>query len=125
MIRHLIQQPRNRRVHSQQCATFRYGLLVVAFIGLGGQMLYDQHLTTVVSIFPQWLLLGSIWYAWRQESISQDDRTRGTLVLALLIPALSCLTLLIAWLGWKANTLAIGGVIPLSDSASYYISAQT
>jgi hypothetical protein len=76
-------------------------------------------------LFPQWLLLGSIWYLWRQDVISQYNWVRGTLVFAVLIPAASCLTLLIAWLGWKANILAICGVIPISDSASYYISAQT
>jgi hypothetical protein len=99
--------------------------LAAAFLGLAGQALYDHHLVTVVSLFPQWLLLGSLWYAWRQDAISRDNRVRGTLIFALLIPALSCVALMIAWLGWKANTLAIGGVIPLSDSASYYISAQT
>lgn len=125
MIRNLSKRPYNWLVHSHHCATLRNGLLVAAFLGLSGQILYDQHLATVVSIFPQWLLLGSLWYAWRQASFSQDNRARGTMILALLIPALSCLTLLIAWLGWKANSLAIGGVIPLSDSASYYISAQT
>jgi hypothetical protein len=124
-ISQLIQKPFVGVPRSQYCAMIRRCFLAAAFLGLAGQVLYDRHLVTVVSLFPQWLLLGSIWYAWRRNDIGQDDGARGTLILALLIPALSCLTLLIAWLGWKANTLAIGGVIPLSDSASYYISAQT
>src|SRR5258708_26806616 len=124
-ISQLIQRPFAGAPGSQYCAMVRRCFLVAAFLGLAGQVFYDHHLVTVVSLFPQWLLLGSLWYAWRQDTTSRDNQARGTLVLALLIPALSCLTLLIAWLGWKANTLAIGGVIPLSDSASYYISAQT
>jgi hypothetical protein len=125
MIRELIQRPFNGIMRSQYCAMVRGCFLATAFLGLASQALYDGHPVTVVALFPQWLLLGSIWYAWRQGAIPQDDRARGTLIFALLIPALSCLTLLIAWVGWKANVLAIGGVIPLSDSASYYISAQT
>jgi hypothetical protein len=125
MIRHLIRWPANWLPRSHYCAIFRTGFLVLAFLGLTWQILYDQHPITVVSLFPQWLLLGSIWYVWRQDLSSQYNWARHTLVFALLIPALSCLTLLIAWLGWKANTLAICGVIPISDSASYYISAQT
>ena len=125
MIRHLIQWPANWLPRSQYCDIFRKSFLVVAFLGLTCQILYDRYPITIVSLFPQWLLLGSIWYVWRQDVSSQYNWVRGTLVFALLIPALSCLTLLIAWLGWKANTLAICGVIPISDSASYYISAQT
>src|SRR5665213_2787852 len=125
MIRCLIQRPSNWLLRSRHCAAFRKGFLAVALLGLTGQILYDQHLITVVSIFPQWLLLGSIWYLWRQNAISQKHRIHGTLVFALLVPALSCLSLLVAWFGWKANSAAIGGVIPISDSASYYISAQT
>lgn len=109
----------------RHCPTFRLCFLAVVFICLIGQVLYDRHLLTVVSLYPQWLLLGAIWYSWRQGSIAQHQWVRGTLIFALLIPALSCLTLLLAWLGWKANSSAIGGVIPVSDSASYYISAQT
>jgi hypothetical protein len=124
-INQLIQRPFAGVPRPQHCAMVRGCFLAAAVLGLAGQVLYDRHLVTVVSLFPQWLLLGSLWYAWRQDTISRDHRARGTLIFALLIPALSCLTLLIAWLGWKANTLAIGGVIPLSDSASYYISAQT
>lgn len=120
-----MQRPPNWSAPSRYCPTFRGCFLVVAFLCLTGQVLYDQHLTTVVSLFPQWLLLGALWYAWRQNSLAQDYWVRGTLILALLIPALSCLTLLLAWFGWKANSSAIGGVVPVSDAASYYISAQT
>src|ERR1035438_1573708 len=101
---------------SQYCEIFGKMFLVIAFLGLTGQVVYDQHPITVVSLFPQWLLLGSIWHLWRQNASSQDDRRRGTLVLVLLIPVLSCLTLVIAWFGWKANLLAICGVIPISDA---------
>jgi hypothetical protein len=125
-IRQLIRRPSNWLVCSQHCAIFRRFFLLVAVLGLTGQILYDQHPTTVVSLFPQWLLLGAIWYSWRQSAIAQAYwAARGTLIFALLIPALSCLTLLVAWLGWKANSPAIGGVIPVGDSAGHYISAQT
>jgi hypothetical protein len=122
MDRHFTRWPGER---SQYCAQLRKGFLVVAFLSLTGQVLYDQHLITVVSLFPQWLLLGSSWYLWRQGDISQNNWARGTVAFAVLIPVLSCLTLVIAWLGWKANSFAICGVIPISDAASYYISAQT
>jgi hypothetical protein len=125
MIRNLINGPFNWMPRAQYCTVFRTIFLTVALLGLVGQVLYDQHLKTALSIFPQWLLLGSIWYAGRQRTASQDDPRRSAVVFALLIPALSCLTLVVAWLGWKANTMAICGVIPVSDSASYFISAQT
>ena len=125
MIRHYLQRPSNGSVRPRDCAIFQRCLLVVALLGLIGQVLYDKHLITVLSLFPQWLLLGGLWYSWRQNGIAEYNRMRGTLIFALLIPALSCLTLLIAWLGWKANSLAIGGVIPISDSAGHYISAET
>src|ERR1022692_2475677 len=119
-IRHLIQGSAYALFRSPYCATFRIGFLVVAVLGLTSQILYDRHPITAVTVFPQWLLLGSIWYSWQQDLVGHpDNRVRETLVFALLIPALSCLALLIAWFGWKANTLAIGGVIPVSDSASY------
>jgi hypothetical protein len=125
-IRHLVLGPSNGLLRSRYCTTFRIGFLVTAILGLTGQIIYDRHPITAVTIFPQWLLLGFIWYSWQQDVVSQQaSRVRDTLVFALLIPSLSCLTLMIAWFGWKANTLAIGGVIPVSDSASYYISAQT
>jgi hypothetical protein len=125
MIRQLIQGPFTWLSRPQPCVVFRSVFLVAAFLCLVGQALYDHQLATVVSIFPQWLLLGSIWYSWRQDSIARDYRIRGTVIFALLIPALSCLALFVAWVGWKANIMAIGGIIPVSDSASYYISAQT
>jgi hypothetical protein len=110
---------------AKSCALLQNTFLIVVAIGLVGQILYDQHPITIVSLFPQWLLLGSLGYLWRQGAISRDNPARSTLVFAVLIPALCCLTLLLAWLGWKANPLAICGVIPISDAASYYISAQT
>ena len=110
---------------ADRSAAFRKCFLVVVLIGLIGQIVYDQHLITIVSVFPQWLLLGVLWYSWRNDSAHPDDRVRNTIILGLLIPTLSCLSLLVSWFGWKANTLAICGVIPVSDSASYYIAAQT
>jgi hypothetical protein len=124
-IRHRIPSPASWFFSLRHCATFRGCFLLVALLSLGGQVLYDQHPITILSLFPQWLLLGAIWYSWRQNAVAQDYRVRGALVFALLIPALSCLSLLVAWLGWKANSPAIGGVIPISDSAGHYISAQT
>jgi hypothetical protein len=125
MIRHLFRAPANWLPRSECCALLRKGFLLVAVLGLTGQILYDQHRITVLSLFPQWLLLGSIWYLWRQEVISHGNRAARMLVFAVLIPALSCLSLLIAWLGWKANVWDICGVIPISDARMYYISAQT
>jgi len=125
MIHHLIRWPANWLLRSQYCAMLQKAFLLVAFLGLTGQILYDQRPITVVSLFPQWLLLVSIWYLWRQDVSSQYNWAHDTLTFALLIPALSCLTLLIAWLGWKANIQAICGVVPISDAGSYYISAQT
>jgi hypothetical protein len=124
-IHDFIRPPSDALRGPRYCAILRQCFLAVAFLCLAGQVLYDRHPITVVSLFPQWLLLGAIWYSWRQSAIAQDYWVRGTLVFALLIPALSCLALLVAWFGWKANSLAIGGIIPISDSASYYISAQT
>jgi hypothetical protein len=112
-------------VRTQHCAIIRRSFLVVVFCGLVAQILYDQHLVTVVSLFPQWLLLGAICYAWRRDAAAHGHRGGGTTIFALLIPTLSCLTLLMAWLGWKANSPVIGGVVPVSDSAGHYISAQT
>ncbi len=94
-------------------------------LGLTGQILYDQHLITIVSLFPQWLLLGTLWHSSRENAVAQEYWAPGTLILALLIPALSCLSLLITWHGWKANVSAIGGVVPIGDSAGHYMSAQT
>jgi hypothetical protein len=125
MIRHLVQRLSSWPVGMHHCAAFRQCFLAAALIGLTGQVLYDRHLVTIVSLFPQWLLLGAIWYSWRQNAVAQEYWVRGTLIFALLIPALSCLGLLIAWLGWKANPMAIGGVVPISDSAGHYVSAQT
>ena len=59
------------------------------------------------------------------ETAQQKNWNQGLLAFAILIPTLSCLTLLFAWHGWKANWSAIAGVIPISDAASYYESAQT
>jgi hypothetical protein len=125
LIRRLIEWPSNWTLRPQYCKAFGKGFLVVAFLGLASQIVYDQHPITAVSLFPQWLLLGAIWYLWRQDIGVKANEARRTLVFALLIPALSFLTLLVAWLAWKANTLAICGVVPISDAASYYISAQT
>jgi hypothetical protein len=125
LIRRLIEWPSNWTLRSQYCKAFGKGFLVVAFLGLASQIVYDQHPITAVSLFPQWLLLGAIWYLWRQDVGVKANEARRTLLFALLIPALSVLTLLVAWLAWKANTLAICGVVPISDAASYYISAQT
>lgn len=117
--------PSNGLLGSRYCVRFGQGFLAVAFLCLVGQVISDRHPITAVSLFPQWLLLGAIWYSWRQNAIAQDYWVRGTAVFAVLIPALSCLALLMAWFGWKANSMAIGGVVPISDSSSYYISAQT
>jgi hypothetical protein len=125
MIGHLIRVPANWLSRAEYCARFRQGFLLIAALGLTGQIVYDGHPLTVVALFPQWLLLGSIWYLWRQETNSNGNRAVGTPIFAVLIPGLSCLTLLIAWLGWKANASAICGVIPISDAGMYYISAQT
>jgi hypothetical protein len=125
MIRELIQAPAHWLARSENCALLRNGLLLLAVLGLTGQVLYDGHSTTLISLFPQWLLLGSIWYLWRQEAVSRDRRVGGVSALAALIPALTCLSLLTAWLGWKANEFAICGVVPISDARMYYISAQT
>jgi hypothetical protein len=125
MIRQLMPRPFRWSLRSEYCALWRHAFLIAAFLCLCGQVLYDHHLETVVSIFPQWLLLGSIWYAWRPAVGPGDGSMRGTLVFALLIPALTCLTLLVAWHGWKANVMALCGVIPISDAGSNYISAQT
>jgi hypothetical protein len=124
-IRHLIQRWVNWVLHPQYCASLQKTLLIAAIFGLSSQILYDQHAIAILALFPQWLFLGSIWYLWRQDVVSQYDWARGTPLFALLIPMLCCLTLLMAWLGWKANPAAICGVIPISDSADYYISAQT
>ena len=125
MIRHLIRAPANWLSRAEYCGRFRQGFLLIAALGLTGQILYDGHPLTVLALFPQWLLLGSIWYLWRQETNSDGNRAVGTPIFAVLIPGLSCLTLLIAWLGWKANPAAICGVIPISDAGMYYISAQS
>ena len=111
------------RDRSKLCAVVRQSFLAAVFLGLAGQILYDGHLVTALSLFPQWMLLAAIWYSWRQNAAARDQ-ARGTLIFALLIPALSCLSLLCAWFGWKANSPAIGGVVPVSDSAGHYISAQ-
>jgi len=99
MIRHLIRAPANWLSRAEYCARFRQGFLLIAALGLTGQILYDGHPLTVLALFPQWLLLGSIWYLWRQETNSDGNRAVGTPIFAVLIPGLSCLTLLIAWLG--------------------------
>jgi len=121
----VIQRLLDRRVPAWLCPAFQYGLLAAACLGLIGQVVYDGHLATAASLFPQWLLLASLWHLWRQRSASAASRPRDALILALIIPVLSCLTLVVAWIGWKTNNLAICGVIPISDSASYYASAQS
>jgi uncharacterized membrane protein len=125
MIWHLIKRPPDGRLRSQFCGAYWNGFLAAAFLALIGQVAYDQHLITVLSLFPQWLLLGSMWYLWRQKATPQHNWDRITLLFGVLIPVLSCLTLLFAWLGWKANTQLICGTVPISDSGTYYISAQT
>ncbi len=125
MIGHLIERTSNWRMRPQFCAFSRKSFLLVAVLGLLGQVLYDSHALVAVSIFPQWFLLAAIWYAWREGEVPHNSGARDALILGLLIPLLSCLSLLVSWFGWKANTMAICGVIPISDSASYYISAQT
>src|SRR5258706_7235067 len=125
MIRQLIPRPFRWSLRSEYCALWRHAFLIAAFLCLCGQVLSDHHLETGVSIFPQWLLLASIWYAWQPAIVPGDASMRGTLVFTLLIPALTCLTLLVAWHGWKANVMALCGVIPISDAGSNYISAQT
>jgi len=107
------------------CAVLRQVFLITAFLCLIGQIIYDRHPITAVSLFPQWLLLGAMWYLWRENVVPQGNWRRITLVLGVLIPVLSCLTLLLAWFGWKANSQVICGTVPVSDSSSYYISAQT
>src|SRR5450631_2729890 len=125
MLRDLIQWPRSAVPRAQHCALLQNLFLIAAIISLICQILYDQHAITVVALFPQWLLLASLGYLWRQVGISPIERARSVPVFAILIPTLCCLTLLSAWFGWKANPLAICGVIPISDAASNYISAQT
>jgi len=121
-IRDFIRWPGNRAPY---CAVLRKGFLISAFLCLIGQIIYDRHPVTVVSLFPQWLLLVAVWYLWRQSVASENVGAHRIAVFAVLIPVLSCLTLLVAWLGWKANSLAICGVIPISDAGAYYVSAQT
>jgi hypothetical protein len=126
MIHDLIRAPANWLGRSEHCALLRNVLLFLASLGLARQVFYDGHATTVISLFPQWLLLGSVWYLWRQEAASRDHRVAaGALVLSALVPTLTCLSLLIAWLGWKANEWDICGVVPISDARMYYVSAQT
>jgi hypothetical protein len=125
MISRLIRIPSAWRLRPRFCENFGKGFLVVAFLGLAAQVAYDRHPLTIIGLFPQWLLLGAIWYAWQPSATSKNNFGRGTLAFALFIPILACLTLVLAWLGWKANLMAICGVVPISDSASYYISAQT
>jgi hypothetical protein len=125
MLRDLIQWPQSGLLRAQHCALLQNLFLIAAIISLICQILYDQHAITIVALFPQWLLLASLGYLWRQGGISPIERARSMPVFAILIPTLCCLTLLSAWFGWKANPLAICGVIPISDAASNYISAQT
>jgi hypothetical protein len=112
-------------LRGRRCAIYRKIFLAAALLCLSAQVVYDRHPITAVSFMPQLLLLGAIWYSWNANPKPDIARSRSVLVLALLIPALSFFVLVVAWLGWKANILAICGVIPVSDSASYYVSAQT
>jgi hypothetical protein len=106
----------------------RQGFLLLAALGLVAQVVYDGHLITVVSLFPQWLLLASLWWLWRPQrpnnKASDGHQSRAT-ILAVLIPTLACFSLLVAWLGWKAHLSAACGVVPFSDARMYYASAQT
>lgn len=117
--------PSEEVIGSQCCRALQTCFLLLVSLCLIGQVVYDQHAATALSIFPQWLLLGSLWYLWRGDRSVQKNWNQGLLAFAILIPTLSCLTLLFAWHGWKANWSAIAGVIPISDAASYYESAQT
>jgi uncharacterized membrane protein len=108
---------------SRYCPFLGNLFLLVVLACVCGQVLYDHRITTVVALFPQWFLLGSLWYLSRPVGRTPGGAATGA-SLAVLIPALSCLALLVAWWGWKTNTMAICGAIPISDSASYYISAQ-
>jgi hypothetical protein len=123
--RHLIRWPSGELHRARYCAIFRQIFLAVAFLCLSYQVVYDRHLITAATIFPQWLVLGAIWYSWNGKGKSDIAWRHGLPALAFLIPASALFALMAAWLGWKANTLAICGVIPVSDSASYYVSAQT
>jgi hypothetical protein len=111
-------------VRGKYCPILGNVFLLAVLVCLTGQILYDHRLTTAIAVFPQWVLLGALWYLWRPDA-AQPGRTHGGPVIAVLIAALSCLALLVAWLGWKTNTMAICGTIPISDAASYYISAQS
>jgi len=125
MIWHLIKRPSEGRLRSHFCSTYRNGFLAVAVLALISQAVYDQHLITVLSLFPQWLLLGSMWYLWRQKAAPQENLVLSALIFGMLIPVSCYLTLVFAWHGWKANTQLICGTVPISDSGTYYISAQT
>ena len=125
MIRDRIRAAAHWLARAENCTLLRKGLLLLALLGLARQVFYDGHPATVISLFPQWLLLGSIWHLWRRHSVPRGKRVGGVLVLAALITALTCLSLLIAWLGWKANEWDICGVVPISDARMYYVSAQT
>ena len=118
-------RPLNGTVSQRYSAMLRGLFLAVVALCLAWQVAYDSHVTTAIALFPQWLLLGCLWHSLRPTPIDARFDVRGTVILAVLVPAMSCLALLMAWSGWKANTLAICGVVPVSDSASYFISGQT
>jgi len=121
LIKHSISQV----LRPRDCGILRNGFLLVVFFGLVCQILYDQHAITIVALFPQWVLLGSIWYLWRPAVARHDLEAARTSLLLLIVPVLAFLALLVAWIGAKANIMAICGVVPISDAGSYYISAET